>query len=251
MTVAASIKTQLILSLTCFALFLASGGRETLFLAGVGIAVISSIAAESIILYVKSKVVRLTESSIITGLIVGFVVASDAGWWKIALASLAAIISKHVIRYKGKHIFNPAGFGIFLLLIAGVTSQWKGTYLWYILLPFGAYFSYKIRKLELLCGYAVVALGLFGAQALAQKIPLWDIFGYLSFFYIFVMIVEPRTTPVKPAAKYLFGAGVAALIFILTESGARFDVELLSLLAMNLTVPFMNRVSGKIEGGKR
>lgn len=237
-----SIKTQLIIFLACFSIFLSLKERDIAFLGVACLAVILSVTVESIILYFKTRALRLTESSFITGLIVGLVFSSDQAWWKIALASSLAIASKYLIRYQKKHIFNPAALGIFILLVLGASSQWKGTYLWYILLPFGFYFSYKIRKLELLCAYAVVALALFGTQAVIQKVPLCHIFGYLSYFYIFIMIVEPRTTPVKRAAKYLFGAGVAGLIFVLTESGARFDVELFSLLAMNLAVPLLNRI---------
>jgi Na+-translocating ferredoxin:NAD+ oxidoreductase RnfD subunit len=106
-------------------------------------------------------------------------------------------------------------------------------------LPFGLYFVYKIRKLEIIAGYAAVSLALFGIQALLQKIPLWHVFGYLSYFYIFVMVIEPKTTPVKPLGKLLFGAGVAGLIFVLTQLGAKFDVELCGLLIMNIAVPLV------------
>jgi Na+-translocating ferredoxin:NAD+ oxidoreductase RnfD subunit len=50
--------------------------------------------------------------------------------------------------------------------------------------------------------------------------------------------------------KYLFGAGVATLIFVLTEAGVRFDAELFSLLIMNAAVPLLNRLS-PIKGGSR
>ena len=65
--------------------------------------------------------------------------------------------------------------------------------------------------------------------------------------FIFIMVIEPKTTPVKKLGKYLFGSGIAALIFILTERGVKFDIELFSLLAMNLVVPFLNKVYVKKE----
>jgi len=244
-----SVKTQLILYLAFFALFLAVKDRDVLFLGTLIIAVISSLAAESVILYLKAKVFQVTESSIITGLIIGYVLSSDEAWWRFVLGSSLAIFSKYVIRFRKKHIFNPASFGIFLtLIIFGASTQWKGTYVWYIILPFGFYFAHKIRKMEIIIGYAVFALALFGMQAIMQKVPLWHIFGYLSYFYIFVMVIEPKTTPMGPIGKLLFGAGVAVLIFILTAVGARFDVELFSLLAMNIAVPLLNKLPQK-KGG--
>jgi len=245
-----SIKTQLILYLICFAVFLSIEEKDAMFLVAVFIAVISSITVESALLYFKTKSLQISESSIITGLIVGFVFSSGLAWWVLALASSSAILSKYLIRFKKRHIFNPAALGIFLaIIISGAPTQWEGTYSWFIVLPFGIYFAEKIRKLEILAGYAIVFLALFGTQALFQKTPVWHIFGYLSYFYIFVMVIEPMTTPIKPLGKYLFGAGVAAFIFILTERGVRFDVELFSLLAMNIAVPLLNILPHK-EGGK-
>jgi Na+-translocating ferredoxin:NAD+ oxidoreductase RnfD subunit len=238
-----SIKSQLILYLACFAIFLSVKDKDAIFLAMISIAVISSLVIESSILYFKTKIFQITESSIITGLIIGYVLSSDEGWLRFVLASSLAVLSKYLIRFRKKHIFNPAAFGIFLTLIfLGAATQWKGTYVWYILLPFGFYFVEKIKKIEIIIGYALVSLALFGIQAFLQKIALWHIFGYLSYFYIFVMVIEPKTTPMRPMGKFFFGAGVAMLIFILTELGAKFDVELFSLLILNITVPILNKI---------
>lgn len=239
-----SIKTQIILYLVCFALFLAVKDKDFIFLFTTLIAVVSALAIETIVLYLRTKAFQITESAIITGLIIGYVLSTDEAWWKIALVSLIAILSKYLIRIKHRHIFNPAAFGIFLTIIVfGASTGWRGTYLWYILVPFGLYFAYRIKKVEVVTGYAVVSLLLFGIQAFLQKVSFWNIFGYLSYFYIFVIVIEPKTTSVNSTGKYLFGAGTATLIFILTQAGVKFDAELFSLLAMNATAPLLNRLS--------
>ena len=244
-----SVKTQLILYLGCFGLFLAIKDKDISFLCTVLVAVISALVIESLILYLKTKTFQITESAVITGLIIGFVLSSDEVWWKFVFASALAIFSKHLIRFHKKHIFNPAAFGIFLsIILLGASTQWRGTYLWYIVVPFGIYFVYKLKKTGVLIGYALISLLLFGTQAMLQKVSFWNIFGYFSYFYIFVMVIEPKTTPLKAMGKYLFGAGTAALIFILTEAGVKFDVELFSLLAMNVTVPLLNKLSSR-QGG--
>ncbi|MCK9616129.1 MAG: RnfABCDGE type electron transport complex subunit D [Candidatus Omnitrophica bacterium] len=244
-----SIKTQLILYLLCFAVFLSIKDRDIAFLATTLIAVIASSALETIILFFKTKTFKITESSVITGLIVGYALSADNVWWNFVLASALGILSKSLIRFRKKHIFNPAGFGIFLALILfGASTQWKGTYLWYIVVPFGFYFAAKIRKIEIITGYAMVSFVLFGAQAILQNVPFWNIFGYFSYFYIFIMVIEPLTTPTRPIGKFLFGALLALLIFILTEIGVKFDAELFSLLALNMAVPVLNKISHK--GGR-
>lgn len=239
-----SIKTQLIVYLACLALFLSIKDRDFMFLFSCLVAVISALSIEALFLYLRTRKFQITESAIISGLIIGFVLSSDEPWWKFVFASALAIISKHLIRIQKKHIFNPAAFGIFLtLVIFNSSTQWKGTYLWYVLVPFGLYFIYKIKKFEVLISYVFVSLALFGTQAVLAKVPVFHIFGYLSYFFIFVMMIEPRTTPVKPLGKYLFGSSVAGLIFVLTEIGAGFDVELFSLLAINASVLLLNKLS--------
>ena len=243
MQILKSIKTQLVIYLTCFAIFLAIKDKSVIFLLSCGLAVLSALGIESVVLYFKTKAWKITESSIITGLIIGYVLSSDQAWWKFLATGALAILSKQLIVFKKKHIFNPAAFGIFLSFILFATAtQWKGTYAWYILLPAGIYFAQKMGKLKIVVSYFLVSFVLFGIQAIVQKIPLGHILGYFSYFYIFVMVIEPKTSPVKPREQIIFGAGIAVLIFMLTELGARFDVELFSLLALNLgTVLFLKK----------
>jgi len=231
----------LILFLVCFAVFLSIKDKNSLFLITTAIAVISALSVESIALFFKTKSFLLSESSVITGLIIGFIISSDEPLYKFVLAPVLAILSKYFIRFKNRHIFNPAAFGIFLAIVFfGAYTQWKGAYSWYILLPFGIYFAYKARKIGILIGYAIVTLALFTGQAVLQKTPVLNILGYLNYFYIFIMIIEPLTTPIRPRGKFIFGACLGAFIFILTGLGVKFDVELFSLLVLNMAVPMLN-----------
>lgn len=156
-----SIKAQLVIYLTCLVIFLAIKDKSVIFLLTTGLAVFSALCVESAILYFRTKAFRLTSSSIITGLIIGCVLFSGQAWWKFLAASVLAILSKYLIVFKKKHIFNPAAFGIFLALILfGAYAQWRGTYAWYILLPCGVYFAQKIGKLKIVISYFLVSLAL-------------------------------------------------------------------------------------------
>jgi Na+-translocating ferredoxin:NAD+ oxidoreductase RnfD subunit len=239
-----SIKLQLIIFLSCFAVYLAVRDKDPAFIIATLIAVAAAAACDAVIGFFKNKKFVITESSLISGLIIGYVLASDSPWWVFVFASAAAILSKHLLRTPRKHIFNPAAFGIFAsILLFSSSTQWRGTYSWYIIVPAGLYFVYKIRKLELLGGYAFASLTLFAGQALIQHVPLQNIAGYFNYFFIFIMLIEPQTTPIKPRGKVIFGIGVGALIFILTGWGVRFDAELASLLALNLATPVLNKYS--------
>lgn len=238
-----SIKAQLIVFLCCFALFLVVKDKDKAFLFSMFLAVITAVGSELIIKFIRERVLVFNGSSFISGLIIGFVLSSDNHWWVIVLASIFAIVSKEIISFKKKHIFNPAALGIFIVMILfGATTHWKGTYLWYFLAPFGIYFAFKIRKTELLISYFLVSFILFGTQVLMHKAHLFSVFGLLSYFYIFIMLVEPKTTPVNFFGKVVFAAGAGVLIFILTAAGVKFDVELFSLLAVNMFVPLLNKL---------
>jgi enediyne biosynthesis protein E5 len=245
-----SIKHQLVI----FLVLLASGilfiDKDAHFLPVLFIAVISAAGVDAGFAYLKQKKLVITSSSLISGLIVGFVLASGQPAWIICLASVVAVGSKHLIRLRGRHIFNPAALGIFtVIILLNATTQWRGTYLWYCLAPAGLYFSYKIRKLEIISSYFIASLILFGGQALMQKVNPLHAFGYLSYFYIFVMIIEPKTTPVNFLGKIIFGTLLAAVIFVFTQAGVKFDAELSSLLILNATVPVLNKLSLAKKGG--
>jgi Na+-translocating ferredoxin:NAD+ oxidoreductase RnfD subunit len=236
------IKLQFILFLSAFALYWSLLNREPGVLIFFVLAAVFSALVDSLALWLKTKKLVLTPSSLISGLIIGFVLSSDLAVWKLFLACLIAVLSKHLIKFRQRHIFNPAACGVFLLTVVfGATTEWKGAYSWYILLPAGAYFIFRIRKIEIFLGYFIAALLIFAVQAVVQKTPPGYIFGYLNYFFMAVMLIEPKTTPVKKTGKWIFGIGAAALVFLLTEAGVRFDAELCCLLVANLAVPILNR----------
>ncbi|MEK6732365.1 MAG: RnfABCDGE type electron transport complex subunit D [Candidatus Omnitrophota bacterium] len=239
-----SIKIQLSIFLVLFVLYLFFISKEIIFLSIFGISLIFAIAADSFITYLKTKKLIITESSIVSGLIIGYVLSSGQVWWITALASILAISSKHLVRFKSRHVFNPAGFGILMTaFLLGASTEWKGAYLWYVIILFGIYFSFKIRKLEIIAGYFTASLILFGGQALMQRVNILDVFGYLNYFFIFIMLIEPMTTPAAHYGKVIFGVGAGALIFILYLIGVK-EAELVALLCLNLFAPLLNKRRG-------
>ncbi len=239
-------KAQFIIFLALLGVSLSINDRDYAFFFALLLTSSAAILTESGFAYLENHKFSISESAIISGLIIGFVLASGNHWWVNILASVFAISSKRLIRINKKHLFNPAGFGIFLsTILLGANTQWKGTYLWYIFIPAGVYFAFKFRKLELVAGYLATALALFGLQAMLQNSGLGNIFGYLSYFYIFVMIIEPKTTPVRSRGKLIFGIALACLIFIFVQVGVKFDAELAALLTLNLFVPLLNKMPRK------
>src|SRR3984957_3223724 len=72
-------------------------------------------------------------SAYISGISVGILLRSPA-FWPYALCAAISIMSKYVLRIKGRHIWNPSNFGISVMLflaaetVATLSIQW-GNYL--------------------------------------------------------------------------------------------------------------------------
>lgn len=238
-----SIKIQLNLFLAAFACFLFLKKPTFSFASALLLAVIFSVALESILLFLKTKKIQISSSAITSGLIIGLVFSDGFPWWMFLAIAFFTMVSKRIFRFRGKNLLNPAAFGIFLavFLLNGYTA-WKGAYLWYILIPIGIYIVSKIKKTELILSYFITSLALFIPQTLLQQGSLWDIPGYFNYFFIFIMFIEPKTTPARFWPKILFGTGVALCVFILTHIGFRYEPELFALLLFNLFVPWLDKI---------
>jgi Na+-translocating ferredoxin:NAD+ oxidoreductase RnfD subunit len=238
-----SIKVQLNLFLAAFAVLLCLRDPDFAMITGFFLAILFSVFFEGAFLYFKTEKFQVTDSAITSGLIIGYVLSTGSPWWMFLSVAAFAVGLKHILRFHGKNLLNPAALGIFLavLLLKG-TTEWKGSYDWYVLIPAGLYIIHKIKKMEILGGYFAISLLLFIPQALAQGSSLLNIPGYFNFFFIFIMLIEPKTTPATRWPKIVFGAGAALLVFLLTEWGFRYEPELFALLVLNALVPLLNKI---------
>ena len=160
-------------------------------------------------------------SPLITGLSLSLLLRADEPWIH-AAAGVIAIASKFLLRLDGKHIFNPAGVAIGVLLFAAASHVWISPGAW----------GSTVWLVALLCFFAILVLGaarradiavfFFGTHAallLARAIWLGDPFaiplhqlqsGSLLIFTFF-MISDPRTSPDSRLGRFIFAASVAAL----------------------------------------
>jgi Na+-translocating ferredoxin:NAD+ oxidoreductase RnfD subunit len=238
-----SIKVRINLFLAAFSVFLYLKEPTPAFLAGFFWAVLFSILIEGTVLLFKTKKLQATDSALTSGLIIGYVLSSGSPWWMFLGAAAFTVGLKRIVRFHGKNLMNPAALGIFLaVLLWKGTTEWKGAYEWYLLIPAGLYIVNKIKKTEIVLSYFVISLLLFIPQALAQGSSLLNIPGYFNYFFIFIMLIEPKTTPSTRWPKAVFGAGAALLVFLLTEWGFRYEPELFALLVLNALAPLLNKI---------
>ena len=174
-------------------------------------------------------------SAYISGISVGILLRSPE-YWPYALCSAIAITSKYVIRWRGRHLWNPSNLAIIALLVlapeyvATLSVQW-GNSLWPMLIVWvlGAAITYRVGRLHI-TGVYVVSFVLFsllrsaitGHSFLAEVAPIT---GPMYQLFIFFMITDPKTTVRARWGQYLVAFLVAA-------------VEMLLRLAENIHAPY-------------
>src|SRR5579859_782758 len=159
-------------------------------------------------------------SGLITGLSLSLLLRTGDPWIMM-LAAVLAISSKFLIQLHGKHLFNPAAFGIVFVLLAThgawvSPGQW-GASIWVAALVFllgGAVLTHAPR-LDTAVAFLAAHFALLIARATwlgdPISIPLHQIMTGSLLIFAFFMITDPRTTPDSRIGRILFAVLVAAL----------------------------------------
>jgi len=161
-------------------------------------------------------------SPVITCLGLSLLLRADSPWVH-PLAAAIAITAKFTVRINGKHLFNPANFGVIVALLAlpGAwvsPGQWGNDLayaLWFAAL--GGLVTQRARRWDISWCFLAAWLGLIAARVLwlGQPQAIWwhqlQSGGLLLF--AFFMISDPMTIPNRQRARVLYAVAVAALAF--------------------------------------
>lgn len=190
----------------------------------------------------------------VTGIIIGLLVSPAFPWYVVVLASFLAVFSKQFIRYKSKHIFNPAAFGIFFshLLFSRDVSWWgvsfqqlNGKDLWsivyFVLLILPVLISgLRLKRYITMSFFIMVYItsSIFIGGNVSNPIALFTDPTFI--FFIVVMLPEPMTTPSKINDQVLFGLFVGFLTLLFSYSRLPFipDPLIAALLLGNVAYTF-------------
>jgi Na+-transporting NADH:ubiquinone oxidoreductase subunit NqrB len=173
------------------------------------------------------------------------------------IAGFLAIGSKFLLRYRGKHCFNPTAFALVGVLLltddAWVSAgQWGAAPLFGLALAgFGSLVLWRARRSDVtwafLGSYAVLLFGraLWLGDPLA--IPLHAMESGAFLIFAFFMISDPRTTPDSRMGRIAFAALVATgAIFI------RFELYHTNALIWSLVIcaPLVSLIDRMFEGDR-
>ena len=190
-------------------------------------------------------------SPLITGLSLSLLLRADEPWLH-ALAGVIAIASKFVLRVDGKHIFNPAGLAIVLLLAspAGVwisPGQW-GSAVWFaaFLFFFAIMVLHAARRADIAIFFLLSHAALLLARAVwlgdPLAIPLHQMQSGSLLIFAFFMISDPRTTPDSRLGRFIFALSVAAFGHWLTFFMQMRPALYVALIALSPLTLLLDRI---------
>jgi Na+-transporting NADH:ubiquinone oxidoreductase subunit NqrB len=142
-----------------------------------------------------------------------------------AIAAAGAIGAKFLLRWQGKHLFNPANFGIVVALCltqdAWVSPGQWGASLWLVgvFLMAGGLVLKQVGRWDTTVAFLGGYLGLEALRNLYLGWT-WDVWahrmmnGSLILFALF-MITDPRTIPNSRIGRVMWSLLIAALAFVL------------------------------------
>lgn len=191
-------------------------------------------------------------SALITSLSLTLLLRTD----HVAIAALAAavgIASKFVVRFGGKHVFNPANIALVLISL-GFERAWISAGQWgsaaigaFALACLGSVVLTRARRAEttlaFLTAYATLLLGRAAWLGDPLSIPLHQLQNGALLIFAFFMISDPRTSPNSVAGRCLYGVMVATAAYVVQFVWYEPNGPILSLAMSAPFVPLIDYFS--------
>jgi ASPIC and UnbV/FG-GAP-like repeat len=204
------------------------------------------------IAFFRHHLILWPASALLTGNGVAFILrvpgTEHGDWWSLhgawifAGTAAIALLSKHVIRVHGRHVFNPSNFGLVVCFLAlgkfradpldfwwGPMSPWMALALCVIVVG-GVAILTRLRLLAIAVGFwltfaaGMALLALSGHSMTARwhvgPITGWDFWWLLVtspeiLIFLFFMITDPKTIPDGRRGRLAYAVGVGLLATLL------------------------------------
>jgi FG-GAP-like repeat/ASPIC and UnbV len=248
-------------------------------------------ALESGIAFARQGVIMWPASALITGNGVAFILRlpgtrhgdwwSLHGWYYYAGAAAVGLLSKHVIRFGGRHIFNPSNFGLVLVFLIFREGRAEPLDFWWgpmgawmiaalaIIVCGGLAILYRLRLLPIAVAFwltfaAGIAVIAAAGHAMSARWHVGPVTGFFFWWvlvtspeilvFLFFMLSDPKTIPATKRARiaYAIGVGVLATLLIAparTEFWSKVAV-LGALLVVCAAWPLLERYGPRVTLGR-
>jgi Na+-transporting NADH:ubiquinone oxidoreductase subunit NqrB len=168
------------------------------------------------------------------------------------LGAVITIASKFVIRFRGKHIFNPTNGGLVAMMLLSnqvwvSPGQWGTVAFFAVLMAcLGAVVVNRASRSDVTYAFIACYCALLFGRSLylgePVSIPLHRLESGALLLFTFFMISDPKTTPDSRAGRVLFAALVAYGAWYVQFRMFRTNGLLWSLAACAVLVPVIDRV---------
>ncbi|MBO1902069.1 oxidoreductase [Leucobacter weissii] len=184
------------------------------------------------------------ESSLITGLLLFFILKPGVEPLDLAAAVLGAAVaglSKFLLAWRGRHLFNPAALGAFVVSASGVGAGywWIGSsdLVWFVV-PIAAIVVIRLGQVLLAslaaaAGLAVYTLSAVSWGSTAPQALQTGIASTALVFFAAFMVTEPLTLPPRRGQRIAVALVTGALFAAPIPLGALFMSPQLALLIGN------------------
>jgi Na+-transporting NADH:ubiquinone oxidoreductase subunit NqrB len=194
-----------------------------------GLAIVTAFAAEMALGRVTYGKWPYAASAYITGISVGILLRSPF-LWPYALCAFISIASKYVLRFRGRHLWNPSNLGVSLVLflapetVSLLSVQWGNVVapmavIWLL----GSVIVWRVGRFPLSATYVASFLLFSFVRAAVTGIP-WvaavaPITGPMYQLFIFFMVTDPKVTvrPMWGQCLVVFLVAFVELILRLNE----------------------------------
>lgn len=190
-------------------------------------------------LFLKKTV--FPKSAVITGFILSGILDYNQSFFLLVVLSSISIISKYILRFKRKHIFNPANLSLFLASFLHYPLTWTIESNVYIIVIVGLYLAYSLKKLPHIIGFLVVFILLFN---LAENM---NSFNIISWFFVFIMLIEPKTSGYGILRGFIFGVIAGLSSFLVFKFLPDKDFFVFSLFIANMFNPVFDKMFVRIN----
>lgn len=196
---------------------------------GLGAAMLAAGVVDLVILRIRQSRWEFPSGAMLTAMIVAMVLSPFVAWWVPAVTSVAAVVSKYVLRYRSANIFNPAALGLVLAYYSfGSGESWWGALpdapAWGIgvLIALGIFMADRVNKLPAVVAFLGAYYACFTIMAfIGDPLPVAEIYRspdlQAVLYFAFFMLTDPPTAPTRYQDQIIFAAIVAVCSFALFE----------------------------------
>jgi Na+-transporting NADH:ubiquinone oxidoreductase subunit NqrB len=199
---------------------------ETHYLYQIAITIVSCIGFQLLFTHFTNKNYSSWKSALITSFSLSIILKMEHLELAV-LASFIAIGSKFILKYNGKHIFNPANIGIIATILITKNAwispgQWgSNIILLFVIGALGFLVIKKVKRIDIALAFILTYGGLLflrNIYFLHWPIDFWQqqmTNGTLMLFTFF-MITDPMTSPNHRIPRIVFSIIMAVIAFYLS-----------------------------------